>query len=284
MLGKYCDLNVVSIGNHEVLLSFKNSKKKEVAIRKDEFNEIPEINTPIRGFVYHFEKGLYQASLKKPFIELGEIAMLEVKDATKIGVFLDWGMDKDLYLPFKEQTFKPIKGMKYLFKMYEDTSGRLCATMRIKESLIPCDRYKENDWVNGVIYGINRNFGAFVVVDKKYDGLIKNENILGAITEGDTIKARVISVTENGKLNLSLRDRAYMVIGDDAERIYNKIIKNGGRLNITDSSPANQIKEVFGISKSSFKRAVGRLYKDNKIVLKKDHIKLIEDGDKDGRK
>ncbi len=271
MLGKSYNLKIKSINNEGAFLESDN--KQNIILPADELvNE--KVGSIVKVFILFNEKGRFIATKKEPYIEIGELKSLEVKEITKVGIFLDWGLDKDLFLPFQEVTFKPQKGMFYLFGLYEDKSKRLCATMRIREFLKPCDIYEKNDWVTGTIYGINRDYGAFVAVDNKYDALIHNKDILGVITEGEHIKARVTSVTNDGKLNLSLRDRAYKVIDDDAEKIYIKLQKNDGYLPYNDSSNPSDIRREFGISKSSFKKAIGKLYKEKKIIFINNGIKI----------
>lgn len=272
MLGKSYNAKIKTINNKGAILVTPENEK--ILLPTIELVNNDKIGTELKVFVYNFERGEYIATKKMSLIELGELKVLEVKEITKIGIFLDWGLDKDLFLPFQEVTFKPHKGMHYLFGLYVDKSNRLCATMRIKESLVPNDLYKENDWVTGTVYGVNRDYGAFVAIDNKYDGLVHNKDLLGVVTEGESLRARVISVTDDGKLNLSLRDRAHMVIDDDADKIYSKLVKSDGFLRFNDKSNPNEIRKAFGISKSSFKKAIGKLYKDKKIEFFNDGIKL----------
>src|SRR5690606_38959205 len=121
-----------------------------------------------------------------------EVGLLKVKDITKIGAFLDWGLEKDLFLPFKEQTMKLEKGMKYLVGLYIDKSDRLCATMKIKDFLRTDTPYKENDWVKGTIYSINEDMGAFVAVDNKFQGMIPKRELIGVYAPGEEVELRVI--------------------------------------------------------------------------------------------
>ncbi|WP_425540208.1 CvfB family protein [Microaceticoccus formicicus] len=272
MLGKSYKARIKTKNNRGAILV--TSENKKLLLPASELGNDDIIDTELNVFVYNFDRGEYIATKKTPLIELGQLKVLEVKEISKIGIFLDWGLEKDLFLPFQEVTFKPHKGMHYLFGLYVDKSNRLCATMRIKESLVPNDCYKENDWITGTVYGVNRDYGAFVAVDNKYDGLVHNKDLLGVVTEGESLRARVISITDDGKLNLSLRDRAHMVIDDDADKIYSKLVKNDGFLRFNDKSSPNEIRKTFGISKSSFKKAIGKLYKNKKIEFFNDGIKL----------
>ncbi|MDO5717919.1 MAG: S1-like domain-containing RNA-binding protein [Tissierellia bacterium] len=272
MLGRIYNATIKNINRYGAKLDIMEETDYEIILPNKEVGDLVA-GDEVKAFIYLFEKNKYIATIQRPYITLGEIKPLEVKDVTKIGVFLNWGIEKDLFLPFQEVTFKPIKGMTYLFSLYLDKSNRLAATMRIKELLRTDSEYEQNDWVTGRIYGINHDYGAFVAVDNKYDALIHNKDLLGVVTEGEQIKARVSSRNPDGRLNLTLRDRAFKVIDDDAEKIYNKLIKNNGILRYNDKSNPSDIRREFGISKSSFKKALGKLYKENKIIFTEEGIK-----------
>ena len=195
-------------------------------------------------------------------------------DITKIGAFLDWGLEKDLFLPFKEQSMKLEKGREYLIALYIDKSDRLCGTMKIKDYLESASPYKEGDWVKGTIYSINEEFGAFVAVDNKYEGLIPKKELIGVYVPGEVVELRVTHVKPDGKLDLSLRDKFYVEIGDDADYILNKTKENGGVLMLNDNSSPKAIRKDLNMSKAAFKRAVGRLLKEGKIEFIEGGIKV----------
>ena len=157
------------------------------------------------------------------------------------------------------------KGNEYLVGVYIDKSNRICATMKIKDMLSTDSPYKENDKVQGTIYSINRDIGAFVAVDDKYDGLIPKKELLGAYQVGDSIEARVANIKEDGKLDLSLRDRSYIQMDKDSDIILSKLKEEAGFLPLNDNSPPEIIRKELNMSKSGFKRAIGRLYREGKI-------------------
>ena len=163
----------------------------------------------IEVFVYRDSMDRMIATVNRPFITMGEIALLEVADVTKIGAFLNWGLEKDLFLPYKEQTTRVQKGKSYLVRLYVDKSDRLCATMKLYGHLSTNSPYKKDDKVTGTIYEISKNFGAFVAVDDKYDALIKQQQLFSKVSVGEKIEARVANVQENCKLDLNMRKKAY---------------------------------------------------------------------------
>lgn len=280
-LGQRENLKIEKI-NTEVLLK-KDGEKEYVRMNVDELNGEKE-NDIVDVFIYNDNKKL-MATKKQSKIELGSMARLEVKDITKIGAFLDCGLEKDILLPFKEQTSKLVKGQKYLVYLYIDKSHRLALTMRIKNLLRNDSGYAKNDWVDGVIYNIVDGLGAFVAVDNKYEGLIPSSEIDGVIALGEEVKCRVSDVKSDGKLDLSFFEPAYKHISSDADVIMDELKNSDGFIHFNDKSDANKIKSVFNMSKSSFKRAVGRLLKENMIQFYNDGIKLTRKGrGNDGRK
>lgn len=228
----------------------------------------------IEVFVYRDSMDRMIATVNRPFITMGEIAMLEVADTTKIGAFLNWGLEKDLFLPYKEQTTRVQKGKSYLVRLYVDKSDRLCATMKLYGHLSTNSPYKKEDKVTGTIYEISKNFGAFVAVDDKYDALIKQQQLFSKVSVGEKIEARVANVQENGKLDLAMRKKAYKQMDEDSQLILDVLMENGGTLQLHDKSDPEEIKQELGMSKNGFKRAVGRLLKEGKIILGDEEILL----------
>ncbi len=275
-LGEIQTLEVKRCTSVGVFLNTKDNQKKDkdVLLPKKEVPEGTKAGDEIEVFIYRDFKDRMVATTKKPKITLGEVGLLKVVDITKIGAFLDWGLEKDLFLPFKEQTTKLEKGREYPIALYIDKSNRLCGTMKIQDFLKTNSPYKENDWVKGTIYNINDKFGAFVAVDNKYEGLIPKKELIGVYTIGDIVDVRVTNVKEDGKLDLSLRDKFYIEIEEDAEIILNKAIKKGGILYLNDYSSPKEIRKELNMSKSAFKRALGRLLKEGKIEFIERGIRL----------
>lgn len=236
--------------------------------------QIPEnagIGDTVKVFIYRDSKDRLISTTRKPLIHLGEISRLLVKEMTKIGAFLDMGLERDLLLPFHEMTSRPQSGDHVLVAMYLDKSGRLCATEKLYEYLESGSEYKKDDEVKGTLYEISRNFGAFVAVDDKYSALIPAKEFGNEAKPGDRVTCRVTGVKPDGRLNLSIRKKAYLQMQDDAEMIMGMIEKRGF-IDFTDKSAPDVIKEQTGLSKAAFKRAVGHLLKDKMIIIKEDRI------------
>ena len=198
--------------------------------------------------------------------------MLKVAQVTRIGAFLDWGLEKDLFLPYKEQTKKVHEGEEILVALYVDKSSRLCATMKVYHYLQTDSPYAQGDAVTGLVYEISDNFGVFVAVDEKYSGLIPKQEAQGNYKPGDEITCRVTAVREDGKLTLSAKKKAYIQLYEDAENVYEIIQEFEGELPFDDKASPEIIQREFGLSKNAFKRAVGHLLKEKKIEIKNGKI------------
>lgn len=159
---------------------------------------------------------------------------------------------------------------------FKEDDGYLYLTTKIRELLINDHDYKENDEVKGRIYSINKSIGAFVVLDNKYDSLIRIKELKGVYIEGEEITARVKEVKNDGKIELTLRQRAYLEIDNDSDKILDYLYQNDGFADVSDNSSPEKIYSYFAMSKSAFKRAIGRLYKNKDIKIYKNRIELNE--------
>ena len=225
-------------------------------------------------FIYRDSSDRLIATTNEAKLSLGEVALLKVSQIGKIGAFLDWGLEKDLFLPFREQTKQLSAGYECLVGLYIDKSDRLCATMKVYTYLRTDSEYKRDDRVVGHVYEISKNFGAFVAVDDKYSGLIPTKEIYGDIQVGDLISARVTGVKEDGKLDLSIREKSYLQIGKDAVKILEVLKEYDGVLPFNDKASPETIRQEMQMSKNEFKRAVGHLLKEGKITITEKNIRL----------
>lgn len=269
-LGKKVSLKIVKQVDFGVYLG--NSQEK-VLLPKKQVPKGAENGDTVEVFLYKDSSDRLIATTNEPKITLGEIKALKVADTGKIGAFLDWGLEKDLLLPFREQTAKVRKGDKVLVSLYIDKSDRLCATMKIYGMLRQDSPYQKDDQVEGIIYDTSDNFGVFVAVDDCYSALIPKREAFGTLKVGDRIHARVVRVKDDGKLDLAVREKAFLQMDADAGMIWERLKENGGILPFTDKAEPERIQTEFGLSKNAFKRAVGRLMKEGKIEI---HDKSIE--------
>lgn len=246
--------------------------EEKVLLPRKEVPENAQSGDEIEVFLYRDSKDRMIATVRQPKLSLGEVAVLRVKENGKIGAFLDWGLEKDLLLPFREQVRKVRPGEECLVALYLDKSKRLCATMKVYHYLRTDSPYEKDQKVTGTLYEISDNFGAFVAVDNCYSALIPKKEPLGNARVGDTVEARVTEVLKDGKLSLSLREKAYIQMNEDAQKLLKLLEEQGGELPVGDKSSPEKIKELTGMSKNEFKRAAGNLYKQRLVQVEEHQL------------
>lgn len=227
-------------------------------------------------FIYNDGQGKLKASTKTPKVFPGEIALLPAVEVTKAGAFLDWGLESDLFLPAHKATRKLVKGQHYLVALYLDERHRLRATLDIYDYLSAEAPYKVNDKVQGIVYLVKPDIGAFIAVDNRYYGLIPISELYRNLNYGDCIHARVKRVREDGKLDLSLQQLAYLQMHDDAKIISTALEVNQGFLPLHDRSDPEDIRAFLEMSKSAFKRALGHLLKEGVVEKTEQGIRFIK--------
>ena len=271
-IGTKQTLTVVKTVDFGVYLSEPGKEADRVLLPKKQVPADARVGSEIEVFIYKDSDDRLIATTTQPKIMLGDVRVLRVKDTGKIGAFMDWGLEKDVLLPFREQTRKVHKGEDVLCALYVDKSSRLCVTMNVYPYLKNESPYGKDDKVMGTVYEMSDNFGAFVAVDDIYSALIPKKELYGNIQIGDSISARVVSVKEDGRLNLSLREKAYLQMDTDADKLLAMMDKQGGKIPFTDKASPELIREKTGMSKNEFKRAVGRLLKQGLIEIKENSI------------
>ena len=248
---------------------------EKVLLPKSQMSEDTAVGDELEVFLYKDSKDRLIATVRKPALTLGEVGKLKVASVTRIGAFLEWGLEKELFLPFHEQTYKVQPGDEALVYVYIDKSDRLCGSMKVYHHLMSESPYQMGDTVEGTLYEISDNFGAFVAVDDKYSGLIPKREFVKNIPVGSHINARVVEVRGDGKLTLAVREKAYLQMEDDAEEVLRVIESYDGVLPFTDKASPETIRREMNMSKNEFKRAVGRLLKEGKVEITETSIRLL---------
>lgn len=274
-LGKQQELTVVKEVDFGIYLGVEKDAEERVLLPKKQIPQGTKLFDKLSVFIYKDSKDRLIATVNEPKLKLSETAVLKVVEVGKIGAFLDWGLEKDLFLPFKEQTKKVSEGEECLVALYIDKSSRLCATMNVYEYLENESPYNKDDRVTGRIYETSDEFGLFVAVDDKYSALIPKKEAYGNLKIGDIISARVTSVREDKRLNLSVREKAHIQMNDDAELVMSVIEQYEGILPFNDKVSPEIIKREFNLSKNAFKRAVGNLLKNGRIEITDKSIKKL---------
>ena len=276
-VGRKQKLIIVKKQDFGVYLAEKTDAPREerVLLPQAQVPDGAKIGDEAEVFLYRDSEDRMIATTREPKLCVGEIALLQVRDVTKIGAFLDWGLEKDLFLPYREQTRRVKAGEFVLTALYVDKSGRLCATMKLYPYLSTRPPYTIGDEVSGRVYEISRNFGVFVAVDDKYSGLIPQREAQAAYIPGEVLTLRVTDIKDDGKMTVSARKKAYQQIGGDAEHVLEVLREYDGVLPFDDKASPEQIAEVFGLSKAAFKRAVGHLLKEQLVCKKGGRLELL---------
>ena len=274
-IGEIQKLKAVKKVDFGIYLSEENDEERILLPRR----QVPEglsINDEIEVFVYRDSDDRLIATVNRPKLTLNNLGLLEVVSVTKIGAFLDWGLERDLFLPYAQQTRQLHAGENVLVNLYIDKSKRLAATMKVYKLLDRESPYHTGDMVTGTPYEINDRLGVFVAVDNRYSAIIPRNELFGEdIKLGHSISLRVTKVRDDGQLNLCIRQKAYLQMEPDMEKILKLIDENGGVLPFGEKSDPETIKRYTGMSKNEFKRAVGHLYKEHKVQIENGKISAV---------
>ncbi|MGI6063304.1 CvfB family protein [Blautia sp.] len=277
-LGKKQTLTVVKTVEFGIYLAEKKEAdaKNRVLLPAKQVPQGIREGDRLEVFIYKDSQDRLISTTREPVITVGQTALLKVRQVTKIGAFLDWGLEKDLLLPYHEQTVRVREGQECLVALYVDKSSRLCATMKVYPYLLKKSPYQVGDQVRGRVYQISDNFGVFVAVDDKFSALIPAREAAGKYRPGTVLDLRVSEVKEDGKLNVSDRQKAYIQINEDAENVLQVIEEFAGVLPFDDKASPEVIKREFGLSKNAFKRAVGHLLKEGKVEIRDRRIYQVK--------
>ena len=278
-LGELQTLKAVQFEKQGVYLSDDGEEK--VLLPSSQFDKTLQMGDALEVFIYKDSEDRLIATRQTPFLTLHKTALLTVREVTPIGAFLDWGLAKDLLLPFKEQTYKVKEGDHVLVALYIDKSSRLCATMEVYDYLQTDAPYQKDQRVTGYVYQVIDSFGAYVAVDDIYSGMIPKKDLHHTPEIGETVSVRITSILPDGKLNLAFHEKACIQMDADAELIFECLETAGGFLPYHDKTSPEIISREFDMSKAAFKRAIGSLYKNKKIVIKENGIRLLTQEEKD---
>lgn len=275
-LGEKQKLTIVKKVDFGVYLAEPEKEERRVLLPAKQVPENSGIGDELEVFLYKDSRDRMIATTNRPMLTLGETAVLKVLELGKIGAFLDWGLEKDLFLPFKEMTGKVKPGDQILVTLYIDKSERLCASMKGLYHLLKTDApYQKEDTVSGRIYEFSDNFGTFVAVDDTYSAMLPAFEDCSGFRIGDVVTARITNIKPDGKLDLTFRKKAYLQMDADAGKVMEVIEAYGGSLPFNDKASPEVIKKEMQMSKNAFKRAVGRLYKEHKIEITERGIRRI---------
>lgn len=275
-LGEYQTLTIVKKVAFGVYLAENRDSQEKVLLPKSQVPANAVLGDSMEVFLYRDSQDRMIATCARPKLTLGGLAVLRVSQIGKIGAFLDWGLEKDLFLPYKEMNGKVREGDEVLVTLYLDKSSRLCASMKhLYDKLETNAPYEKGETVTGRVYEFGHDFGTFVAVDDRYSAMIPRSEDTSDLKIGDMIEARVTDVKADGKLDLSRRANKETQMDADAQRVLHVIEEYAGVLPFNDKASPEIIMREMQMSKAAFKRAVGRLYKERRIEITEKSIRLL---------
>ena len=272
-LGKYNQLEVVKTVDFGVYLN--GGDDGEILLPSRYVPEGCKPGDVLNVFIYLDNEERLIATTLQPYVQVGEFACLEVAWVNEYGAFLDWGLMKDLFVPFREQKMKMQKGHRYVVHAHVDEdSYRIMASAKVERYLSKeRPEYQPGEVVEVMVWQ-KTDLGYKVIVDNKFGGLVYQKEIFKPLEPGMHMQAFVRQVREDGKIDLTLQKDGLQKVDDFAEVLLQYIKDNDGHTSLNDKSPAEEIYETFGVSKKTFKKAVGDLYKKRLIVLVEGGIRL----------
>jgi predicted RNA-binding protein (virulence factor B family) len=266
--GYYLDAKT-GVASDDILLPNKNTLEKQLSIGEE-----------VNAFIYKDSEDRTIATLKSPLAQAGEIALLKTVSRVSFGCFIDIGLERDVLVPISEQKYNLEPGKYYPFYIYIDKTDRIAATTDIDKYLLEMEtgneKYSPGTEVKGIVYGFQTNHSAMVAVDKKYKGVILNNEYFTKLEIGDELNLRVKKIYEDGKLGLTPRKSPKYERLSLEDTILNYLKSHGGFIPYNDKSSPEDIKNTFHESKNYFKNALGGLMKKNLIFQDKDGTRLIE--------
>lgn len=273
-LGRYNTLSIVEFGEHGALL---DGGDRNILMPKKYVESSWKPGDEVRVFVYLDQEERLVATTETALAKVGDFAFLKVAWTNKYGAFLDWGLTKDIFVPFKEQGKKMMKDHSYLVYIYiDDQTGRIVATTKLDRYInYETDGVYQEGQTVGITVWKQTDIGFKVIVDNQYAGLVYKNELFRPLQTGDKMEAYIKNVRPDGRLDISLQRSGKEHVMDLAEQILQALRAEGGFLPLPDSSTPEEIAEHFPVSKKAYKKAIGALYKKRIIAIEEDGIRLL---------
>ncbi len=275
-IGEYNSLTIIRKADFGYFLDAKTGRTDDDLLlpNSNTLGQSLNVGDQIEVFVYRDSKDRPVATLKKPLAQAFDVAYLKVVSSTPMGAFADFGLDRDVFIPMKEQKYTLHEGSSYLLYLYIDKTGRIAATTEVDRALSTESEYKVGDEVTGIVYGFQTNGSVMVAVDGRYRGVILKNEYFTEMQPGFEVKLRVKKIYEDGKLGLTPRGRAVEERTQLEDEIMKYLEKHGGEMPYNDKSSPDDIRKVFNQSKNYFKNALGGLMKKGLITQDEAGTKL----------
>lgn len=277
-IGDFNRLKVVRQSDFGYFLDGKTERTSDDILLPNKSTLDAEINIgdELEVFIYRDSEDRVISTLKRPLAKVGDIAYLKVVSNTKIGSFIDFGLERDILVPLKEKRYSLEEGRSYLFYIYLDKTGRIAATTDIDRNLEEGSNYEVGDLVKGTVYGIQTNNSLMVAVDNIYKGVILHNEYFNKIDMGEVLELSVKKIYEDGKLGLTPRKPASLEIPDLQDTLLEYLESHNGFMKFNDKTPPEEIYDEFHVSKKYFKKALGGLMKRNLIIQDEEGTRLIK--------
>lgn len=272
-IGRMNELSVVRKKDHGVYLD--GGDLGDILLPRKYVPKDCEIDDKIEVFIYRDSEDRLVTTTDRPYAMIGEFAFLTIVSVNKVGAFADWGLPKDLLIPFSEQQMRMEEGKAYIVRLYMDRhSNRIVATSKIDSFLDLKDHdYKEGEEIE-ILTSYKTDLGRKVIIHDAHWGFIHEDDIFGDLQRGQKIKAFIKKLRPDGKIDVCLQKPGYEKVTDFSRVILDTIERHGGMLRVTDKSSPAEISKLFGVSKKTFKKAIGALYKKRLITIEENLIKL----------
>ncbi|MEQ9299767.1 MAG: S1-like domain-containing RNA-binding protein [Cyclobacteriaceae bacterium] len=272
-IGKYNTLRIERFAPPGLYLEDEDGE--EVLLPNRWITDDMKADDKLEVFIYKDSEDRIIATTENPYILRDEFGYLEVKQVTPIGAFLDWGLDKDLLVPFKEQRAKMRESGRYLVYLYLDVeTWRLSASAKIQKYIEIEDIDLEEGEEVDLLICERTELGVKVIINNRYQGLLYNNELFKEVRTGDKTTGYVKTIREDGKIDVALEKQGYKSVEPNAQRILDLLAQNEGYLPLHDKSDPEKIKYQLGMSKKLFKKAIGSLYRDKKVVIEEEGIRL----------
>ena len=273
-IGKYNELEVLKKVDFGIYLQ---AGELEILMPLKYVPEGTEPGDIIKCFIYRDSEDRLIATTLTPFAIVDEYAYLQVKDVNSLGAFLDWGLEKDLLVPFREQLQTMEVGRKYIVRVFlDETSQRIAASAKINKFIQKKDIYlEENDKVDLLISGVT-DMGFNAIINNRYMGLLYNNEVFENLRTGDRTKGYVKKIREDYKIDVSLQKSGYEHVSDVKTDVLNVLSQNDGFLELGDKSSPEEIYRKLKMSKKAYKKVIGSLFKERLIEITDKGIKLVD--------
>lgn len=250
----------------------------EVVLLPAKFIE-PEfkVNDEIEVFIYKDSNDRLIATRYKPYVEINQFAFLNVSEVNQVGAFLDWGLEKDLFVPFKEQKHKMLEGHSYVVYVYVDeASQRIVASGKVNKFISnEVLEVEQGQEVDLLVYN-KTDLGFTCIINGIHKGLIYHNDLFTDLEVGDSVKGYIKLIRENNLIDLSLQNLGFKHVLSSTDQILEYLKANSGFMNLTDKTSPDIIERKFNMSKATFKKSIGILYRQRKVTLHDDGVRLVE--------